>query len=511
MKVHRMSAALAMPWTRATPLRAVSAPLAVRSGSPVACALPLPALIAPPRNQPAPPPEWSRQILYFPMTDRFYDGDPANNQGVDRGQPAGFHGGDLAGLIQKLDYVQSLGVTALWLSPMAANTQGNHHCGYHGYWIRDHNRVEEHQGDLATARRTVDEAHRRGMKVVLDVVLNHVGPDHPFLSDPARRDWFHTLGDIKDWNDQHQVENGRIAGLPDLAQENPAVYEFLLENTAWWIQQLGVDGIRLDAVKHVSKEFWQRFLPDLKARVGKDLFVVGEVLHGDPGYVAAYQRAGVDYLFDFPLCFAIRNVFGRDGSARELGRIFAQDSQYVDPSHMVTLIDNHDFSRFVSDAQGDTRARLKLALAFLMSARGLPSVYYGTEVGLEGGNDPDNRRMMEFERDPELRSYFTRVTSLRRSLPALQAGTQREMWQDDQVFAFSRQVPGQEAIAVFNNGPETARRRIPLRAESRLPDGTVLRDLLSGQTLQVRDRHLEIELASKNPMILVPEGSTPCI
>ncbi len=455
---------------------------------------------------------WNKEIIYFPMTDRFYDGDLQNDYGVDPNNPVAFHGGDLQGLIDKLDYIKSLGVTTLWISPLADNTGeaqlGDFHgWGYHGYWIRDHYKVEEHQGDLQTARRLVEEAHKRGLKVVLDVVLNHVGPDHPFVSDPSKYNWFHHFGDITDWNDQHQVEVGRIGYLPDLDQDNPEVYNYLLDNTVWWIDQLGVDGVRLDAVKHINKGFWRRFIPDLKRRVGRDLFVVGEVLHGSVDYVAPYQEAGIDYLFDMPLYFTITDVFAKGASARLLGARFAEDSKYKDPTKLVTFIDNHDFPRFYTQAgEGEEgRLRLKLALAFLMTIRGLPAVYYGTEVAMPGGGDPDNRRMMDFSRDPDLRKYFARLTSIRREYAPLQMGSQLEMWQDDKVYAFARQYEGDEVVAVFNNGDGVEKRHIPLRAESYLKDGIVMRDLLSGRTLTIRNGHLDVELERKSAMILVPD------
>lgn len=454
---------------------------------------------------------WSPQVIYFPFTDRFNNADPTNDFRVDPSNPVGFHGGDLQGIVERLDYLQDMGVTTLWLSPLYDNVDferiGNYEgTGYHGYWIRDHYQVEEHQGDLDLARKLVSEAHDRGMKVLLDVVLNHVAPGHPWVGDPSRKDWFHTHGGIRDWNDPYELEHGEIGGLPDLKQDNPEVYKYLLENTLWWIDKTGADGIRLDAVKHIGRDFWRRFCADIKANTDPDFLILGEVLHGDTRNVASYQRDGLDALFDMPLYFTIRDVFARDASARLLGDRLAEDRNYQDPDKLVTLLDNHDFPRFMHSA-GPHRGedKLKLAMAFLMSVRGIPSIYYGTEIGMQGDDDPDNRRMMEFGKNPELTSHFKRLGQIRGALPALQMGRQLEMWQDDQVYAFCRRLEGQEVVAVFNNSYQQQHRRIPLREQSPLKEGEILIDMLSNERFRVTDGALNLDMADKRARILVPE------
>lgn len=459
-------------------------------------------------------PKWHQeQVIYFPLTDRFHDGDPDNNFVVDRNHPAGFWGGDLKGLTDKLDYIKSLGATSIWLSPVADNTEqltyGDYHgFGHHGYWIRDHYNTEEHQGRLDEAKKLVKEAHKRGLKVVLDVVLNHTGPDHPMANDPNKRGWFHNQGDITDYEDPRQVEYGDLAGLPDLAQENPETYDFLVKNTLWWIEELGVDGIRLDAVKHIQKDFWAKFVPEIKEKSGKeDLFVMGEVFHGDPKVVADYQRAGIDYLFDLPLYFTMKETFGEGASFRKLGERLAQDSEYPQPDQLVTVLDNHDLPRFLSTARKDQPdKRLKQAMAFLMTVRGVPSVYYGTESGFSGGHDPLNREMMQFDVRPDLKKTMQDLTWIRNYSDALRNGAQREMWQDDDVYAFSRATDDEEVIAVFHNGTNESSRRIPLRKESELSNGTVLVDALSGREFTVKDRALEVKLDPLTPVILQVKG-----
>lgn len=461
-------------------------------------------------EKPADSDRWKNQILYFPMTDRFHDGDPENNFDVNKTEPYAFHGGDLKGLTEKLDYIKDLGATTLWVSPMAENTRvlnlpGRDIFGYHGYWIKDHYQVEPRQGQLEDAKKLVSEAHKRGLKVVLDVVLNHTGYDHPFVTDPSKRGWFHQHGDIRDWDDPFQRENGDLAGLPDLAQENPETYNYLLENTRWWVEEVGFDGVRLDAVKHVSIDFWRRFVPDLKEKVGRELFVMGEVFHGDPAFQAPYQHAGIDHIYDFPLYYGIRDTFGFGQSARKLAHHFEQDRLYRDPSAMVTFLDNHDVPRFLHETHGHGRERLKNALSFLTAARGIPMLYYGTEAGMIGGEDPYNRHDMEFGKDPELAEYVKNLNQVRSGTPALQYGQQLEMWQDDDIFAFARRHQDQEVVAVFNVREHGQHRRIPLREGSPLRDGSVLKDSISGRTVTVRDGHLEVDLDRLSGAIFIPE------
>ena len=464
------------------------------------------------------PHRWHKeQIIYFPLTDRFHDGDKSNNFAVDRQHPAGFWGGDLKGLTEKLDYIKSTGATSIWLSPLADNTEqlrfGDYHgYGHHGYWIKDHEKVEEHQGNMADAKRLVSEAHKKGLKVVLDVVLNHVGPDHAFRSDPNKEGWFHNQGGIDNWNDPHQVETGDLGGLPDLAQENPETYDYLMKNTLMWIEETGVDGVRLDAVKHVKKDFWTKFVPELKEKSGKeDLFVMGEAYHGDPNVVAEYQKAGIDYLFDLPLYYTLKETLGQGQSMRKLGERFDQDGLYPNPDQLVTVLDNHDLPRFLSTAQddrfGEGEKRMTQALALLMTARGVPSVYYGTESGFRGGHDPHNREMMEFDTRPDLKSSLAHLSDIRTKSEALQHGEQREMWRDDNVYAFSRATDNEEVIAVFNNQEGGTHRRIPLRAESKLVDGTRLVDALSGERFQVKNGAIDLNLQGLTARILQVEVS----
>lgn len=454
---------------------------------------------------------WQDEVIYFALLDRFNDGDRQNDFNVQPNHPSAYHGGDLQGLIDKLPYLQDLGITTIWISPPLDNDDdqlaSTGMWGYHGYWIKDFNRIDEHVGTLAKAQELVTKAHTRGMKVLLDVVANHAGYSFP-THDPQYQGWFHTYGNIQDWNDQWWLENGSLCGLPDFDQENPAVASFLTNTYLGWAQTLGLDGFRIDAVKHVPVSFWQSFISATHQKRGDSFLTLGEVLNGDPNYVAGYQnRAKFDSLFDFPLYYTFDEVFAKGGSMRKLGDRFAQDGAYADASMLSPFLDNHDVPRFLTRAGGDI-GKLKLALACVLTIRGIPMLYYGTECAMAGGDDPDNRRDMTWGAHDDVRGYVHDVLAARRRSSALRHGRQLEMWQDDDVYAYLRQAPDSEAIVILNNDPSSQARTLPLRAECRMTDGTRVIDQISGAAFTVQHHQLTVTVPGKQALILLPAAAS---
>lgn len=454
---------------------------------------------------------WRDEVVYFVVTDRFANGDRQNDTQIEPNNPVGYHGGDLAGVIAKLDYLKSLGVTALWLTPWADNddapldTDKGMMWGYHGYWPKDLRGVDEHVGNLALVRQLVQQAHARGIKVLCDYVVNHVGYKHPWAlnrQDPRspHHAWFHHYGKVKDYEDPWWSEHGELHGLPDFNQDHPPVRDYLIETADWWVKQTGIDGLRIDAVKHVNRDFWPVFTQAMS-----HTFLVGEVLHGDPRVVAGYFDAGLPALFDFPLYYAMIDTFAKEGSATRLGDILGQDARYPGDRLMFPFLDNHDVPRFLHLAGANGRDKLKLALTFLMSVRGVPTVFYGTEAGLSGGGDPDNRPdMVWHDQDPELLGHVRSMTAMRRQIEPLRRGKQLEVWQDRDTYAFSRHSSQGEALCVFNPSASPQRRRMPLRAESQWQEGQWLTDYLSGRPVQVRQGHITVELPARSALVLVP-------
>jgi glycosidase len=364
----------------------------------------------------------SLDVLYLIMTDRFADGDTSNDGPnansnstsaeafAERAKPRGWHGGDLRGIAQHLDYLQRLGVTAVWTTPVYQNK--NEPESYHGYGATDLYAVDEHYGSLEDLKALSAALHASGMKLVLDTVPNHVGPAHPWVTDEPAPDWFH--GDLQHHLvaeskfdaliNPHAPQRDRVGtldgwfadALPDMNTENPAVAQYLRQNAIWWIEQTGADALRIDTFPYVNRQFWHNFNGEL-AELYPHMTEVGEIFNPDPVIVSSFAggvtRAGIDTElttpFDFPTYFAIRDVFGKNAPLSRLAQVLASDSLYPHPERLVPFFGNHDTNRF-TDAVKSPDA-LRLAFAYIITTRGMPQIYSGDEIAMHGGGDPDNR------------------------------------------------------------------------------------------------------------------------
>ena len=440
-------------------------------------------------------------IIYMILTDRFFDSDSSNNGTLNYeyrpGQLKYTQGGDWNGITQKLDYIRDLGVTAIWISPPSENellSRDGLESGYHGYFTHDYNSADPHFGTKNDLVNLVNTAHSKGLKVILDVVPKHTAdyfygnsttyssttyqPAAPF-NNPA---WYHHYGDITDWSNEFQVLNYDLGGLDDLNQDNADARAAIKDAYKDWITLTGADGIRIDAARSLPKDFISEF----EAYVGVPSF--GEIFVGDVDYVSDFS----DYewgVLDFPLFFQAREVFAHDASFSGVKAILDQDYKYNNVNHLVTFIDNHDRDRFLCLAD-DNYQKLRLALTFIFTVRGIPDVYYGTEQNCYGGGVPTewagianeaNREVMpSFSENGITFQYIQRLCEIRKTYDCLQTGTQREMWYENNIYAFSRRndISGQEVIAIFNNGTSNETRQIPIRAESSLTIGTTLTNLL---------------------------------
>jgi neopullulanase len=461
-------------------------------------------------------------VLYLIMPDRFANGDPANDEPAgargthDRANPRAYHGGDLRGIREHLTYLKDLGVTALWLTPILKNGAAQ---DYHGYGAVDLYAVDPHLGTIQDYQNLVAEAHKQGMKVLFDLVPNHVGPKHPWVADPPLPDWFH--GTQQHHADSAAGPNGTFYGktdkptiandpfetlidphapprlsrnltegwfsniLPDLNTENPVVAEFLLQDTIWWAETSGLDGYRLDTFPYVSRKFWSTWHAGLH-QIYPYLTTIGEVFHPDPGvtsFFAGGQKrfdgidSGLKTLFDFPLFFTLRDVLLRKAPAGRIADVLRHDSLYVHPDSLVTFFANHDVPRFAS-AEGSSPARVKLAFGLTLTLRGIPELYYGDEIGIPGGGDPDNRRDFPggWPGDPQnafsaegrtaeqqdLFAYVQSLLGLRREHPALQSGKLWHLFSDETAYVFMRETEEERVLVVFSNSAEPRGLKIPL-------------------------------------------------
>ncbi|MCP8968272.1 alpha-amylase family glycosyl hydrolase [Ectobacillus ponti] len=420
---------------------------------------------------------WQDESIYFIMVDRFQNGNPANDgKDADPTDLKSYTGGDLKGVTDRLDYIQKMGFTAIWLTPVVDNVDG----GYHGYWPKDFSKVDEHFGTMEDMKKLVKEAHKRNMKVILDYVANHTGPNHPWLNDPAKKDWFHPQQDITNWDDQTELENNWLFGLPDLNHENPDVRKFLIDNAKYWIKETGVDGFRLDAIKHIPKDFLKEFVSSIKKEY-PNFFFIGEVLSEDPKYVSEYKDTGIDAFLNYPYYKEITDAFSKPGvSPDRLYNEWERDQQlYQDPYMLGTFIDNHDQVRFTRVALENKQyppKRLRMALTYLLTSPGIPIMYYGTEIALDGGPDPDNRRIMDFKTDKDFQDYISKLGELRQQLPSLRRGTFEMLYDQDGMSVFKRTYEKETTVIAINNTTET--KKVTL-SSGQLAANKELRGLLS--------------------------------
>jgi glycosidase len=495
-------------------------------------------------------------VIYLIMIDRFADGDPSNNDPpqshglYDRQNKFYYHGGDLQGVIDHLPYLKELGVTAIWLTPWYDNydrlneielKEDKPSTGFHGYNPQDFYAVEEHFGTHAKLRELVDAAHRSGMKIIQDEVMNHTGPYHPWVDDPPVPTWFngtksnHLKNVFQTWvlHDPRAVESLKretmegwfLDFLPDLNQYEPEVSRYLIQNTLWWIGTSGLDGIRMDTWQYVPNSFWRDWTRAVK-REFPNLKVVGEVKDGDVVHTSFFQGgkvrfdgidSGLDSLLDFPLFYPIRHAFAEGKRIDEIPKTLAKDYLYTNPNILVTLLGGHDDGRFMSE-EGATIEGLKLANAFVLTTRGVPQLYYGDELAMEGGDEPTTRGDFPggFAGDKrnafsaggrtkdqqELFEFIRRLTTLRRELEPLRTGALVNLYVAEQQYAYARTTPRGAVIVVFNNDNDAATIEFDV---SRIAAGGTLKDQLGvSQPVQINNGKMRVSLPKRSAAIFVP-------
>jgi len=427
-------------------------------------------------------------LMYFVLVDRFANGNEANDENVDRDDPQAFHGGDLQGLIDRLDYLQDLGVETVWLSPITASRDDkvDGHGAFHGYWVEDPGSVDPRFGTEADLVSLSEQLHKRGMKLLLDVVTNHVAYDAPLTSEKPQ--WFHGLGDIENWDDPDEVVTHDVHGLPDLAQEHDEVYNWLVEHSLSWIKRVQPDGFRLDAVRHVPLDFWHRYNAELREAAGTDFVLLGEMFDGSPAVLSrVWGQGGFGALFDFPLHYALVDVFCRGAHPGRLASVLDADRRYDHPERLVTFADNHDLPRVMSACGGD-EDRVRRLLAFQLTTRGTPCLTYGVEVDLEGEGEPANRGDMEFPKkglQSSTAQLISDLSRIRQEHPALRSGQTRILALDDDLFAYVRIADSGTALVALNQGTTARQVVLPTNSNPTTSQPSRALDLLSGRRVEL--------------------------
>lgn len=494
-------------------------------------------------------------IMYLVMIDRFSDGDTSNNdppqsKGLyDRENKYYYHGGDLQGVINRLGYLKELGITSIWLTPWYDNydrlneielKEGKPCTGFHGYNPQDFYAVEEHFGTLEKLRELVNAAHRLGIKVIQDQVVNHTGPYHPWVDDPPTSTWFngtrarHLKNVFQTWelHDPRPVESLKretlegwfLDFLPDLNQHDPEVARYLIQNTLWWIGVTGLDGIRMDTWQYVPNSFWRDWNAALK-REYPSFKVVGEVKDGEVVHTSFFQGgrvrfdgvdSGLDSLLDFPLFYPIRHAFAEGHRLDEIPKMLSKDYLYNNSEILVTLLGGHDDGRFMSEKDA-TIDGLKLANAFVLTTRGVPQLYYGDEIAMSGpdeatarkdfpGGFPGDKRNAfsnegRTKDERELFEYIRRVTQLRAELEPLRRGSLRNLHVSEQQYAYARTTKSSSVITVINNDKRTAQVEFDVSTLA-LTNGVVLIDRLGvAKEVRVENGKLKVTLPERSAAI----------
>ena len=471
-------------------------------------------------------------VIYFLMPDRFADGDPTNNDPAkskglyDRSKTRSYHGGDLQGVIDKLPYIKSLGASALWTTPIYDNNDkldfkefydNQPTTGYHGYGAVDFYGVDEHFGDLAKVKEFVHKAHLAGFVVIQDQVVNHTGPFHVWANDPPTPTWFngtvekHISNNWQKWTAMnpratYQTQRRNIDGwfidiLPDLNQNDSEVEKYLIQNSLWWMAQTGFDAIRMDTLPHVPRSFWAKWAAAVHREFPK-VNIVGELFDGDPALLAYFQKGRkghdgidteIDTLFDFTLYFAMRDVFANGKPIRQISQVFAHDWLYPKPGVLTTFVDNHDVPRFMGE-KGATIEGLKLAEVLTLTSRGTPIIYYGDEIAMPGGGDPDNRRDFPGGFPGDSRSAFTptgrtavendafsfvaKLGELRKQLEPLRRGRTLDLLDEEQQMAYARVTDKDAVVVILNNDTKSAEVSFDISMIKSIPATASLTDAL---------------------------------
>lgn len=353
-------------------------------------------------------------VIYLLMPDRYANGDPANDnvdtmlEKANRTNPNGRHGGDLKGISDNLDYIKDLGVTGIWINPFLENNQPAF--SYHGYSITDLYRVDPRYGSNEEFKNLVSKAHRMGLKLVMDMIFNHIGSEHWWMKDLPSSDWVHKFSQFTRTNhrasthmdpyaaetDADLMEKGWFdVTMPDLNQSNPLVETYLTQNSLWWIAYSGIDGIRMDTYPYPEKNMMSRWAKRVTEEF-PGFFIVGEVWYQQEAPTAYWSfckinndgyQANLPSITDFPLSLATHRAFNEpdtwtDGLAR-IYLVLSQDFLYPYPLRNVIFLDNHDLPRFFTQT-GMRPEIYKMALSFILTTRGIPQFYYGTEIVMQG-------------------------------------------------------------------------------------------------------------------------------
>ena len=499
-------------------------------------------------------------VLYMLMPDRFAQGAGHNPQvkGMrtykeDRSQPSLRHGGDLNGIREHLDYFCDLGVTALWLTPVLENDSPDSKNGfstYHGYATTDYYKVDPRFGSNEDYRRLVDEAHAKGLKVVMDMIFNHSGFEHPWTKDMPSKDWLNTPEWLKDEQKgkylqtsykltpvkdpyaskidlKETTEGWFVPTMPDLNQHNPHLMRYLIQNSIWWIETVGIDGIRMDTYPYAYADAMAQWMKELNEEYPY-FNTVGETWVTEPAYTAAWQKDSklskdnsyLKTVMDFSFFDKLNQAKNEETDAwwNGLNRIygsFVYDYLYPNPSSVMAFIDNHDTDRFLGNGR-DTLA-LKQALALLLTVKRIPQIYYGTEILMNGTKEvTDGNVRKDFpggfpgdqhnaftkegrtKAEQDMFRWTSRLLHWRKGNDVIIKGTMTQFIPYQGIYVIARQYQGKTALTILNGTSKSATMEVKRYAEV-IGDTKRAKDILTGRYY---DLSKDLQLRPRQSLIL---------
>lgn len=487
-------------------------------------------------------------VLYLLMPDRFAQGDAVAatdleyNDAPDRTQPSTRHGGNLKGIADKLDYLDSLGITAIWSCPVLENDMPGG--SYHGYATTDYYRIDPRFGTNADWQELIAQAHKRGIKVVMDMIFNHSGSNHPWMKDMPSKDWYNhpegneltnfrlsTIHDpyVSDYDLDHTVNGWFVSAMPDLNQKNPHLMKYLIQNSIWWIESSKINGIRMDTYPYADMQGMAQWAADVLKEY-PNFNIVGECWYGNEAGPAFWQsgskinpvETNLPTVMDFKYNIDREKMFFEETDPwNGLNHVYdhlALDYLYPDPQHILTFLDNHDTDRFLPEMP-DSLGVWKQALAFLLTSRGIPQLYYGTELLMNGtkkisdgyirldmpGGFPGDKvdaftREGRTDMQNEAWDYLSRLLQWRRgeANDVIAKGTLKHFMPQNGIYAYERRL-GDKQVVVLLNGQSEPNTVTMERTLEILPYGKTMRDLVSGKDVTITE---EMTFAPRQVMIL---------
>ncbi len=469
---------------------------------------------------------WADAVLYFVILDRYANGSGANDTHVDRNNPGGFHGGDFVGLMQQLDEIASLGATAIWITPVVrqidycppsqapvgVTVPGGwfEHCAFHGYWADDFTQLDPRFGTEAELKALVDAAHARGIKVLLDVVYNHAGYGARYVKNPAAAGWVRT----KPADCAVDALHCQVGGLPDLVTERPDVQKYLFDAHLGLASRTGLDGFRLDTVKHIDHAFWQLHRAEARSRLGPHFFLLAEVWGGSAQVLDDYfAHDEMDAGFDFTFKGSCESFV--QGKGRTIAfASYLEKRHKVRPGYLLAhYLSSHDEPMAIHDLEGDLDA-FRLCVALQLTSVGIPTIYYGEEVARAGSVWPLNRGDMPWgkrpvapgrglDRDEQLREYYRTLIATRRAHAALTQGGYTRLSAEGDLLVFQRtdDASGDAVVVAVNRGQAEATVSVPAPAAWQ---GTAVREVLGGTAATVTDGRLAVNVPARQARVYVP-------